>query len=167
MLYPVLLAVHVFCCIVWGGGGVVGGFFLLPAFGRLLAASAGEDRVRTALAQRRYGLTVGVFAGLALLSGALLMKFPLGAGWAYFRTPGGLALGLGALIGLGAYAIGAGVLRRRYERVLALARAGAPAAELDGEQAKAARSAQVAAWHLLAAALLMAFHGVLALAAGR
>ncbi len=159
MLDPVLTAVHVFCAILWGGGGILGAFFLLPAFARTLESAEGGERTRAALAQRRYGLTQGVFAGGTLLSGAVLLRTTLSQGWGAFRGAGGMVLGFGVLIGLGAYVIGAGPLRRRYERVLALARSGAPVPELGREQARALRSARVAAWHLAAAGLLMAFHG--------
>lgn len=167
MFYPCLMAVHVFCAIVWGGGGIIGAFFLLPIFSEALGRFEPSERVRVAQVQRRYGLTLGVFAGLALLSGAVLMHYPLSQGWGYFRSAGGMELGLGVLVGLGAYVIGAGPLRRRFERVLALARSGAPLPELASEQARALRSSRVLAWHLVAAGALMAFHGAVVQLAAR
>ncbi len=96
-----------------------------------------------------------------------LRMFMLRCSSSWILTPEGIALGLGGLLGIGAFFIGLFVQKPAVERLGSLAAqiaaSGAPptpaqAAELQALRARLGRIAKVMAWHLIGAAILMASH---------
>ncbi|MGH7441406.1 MAG: hypothetical protein ACREKE_01905, partial [bacterium] len=150
----------------------IGGFFLLPMIAKTLdSPEASEARLEAARTQRSFGAVLDVFSVVAMLSGAGLLGLRMVQSSDWLRTADGITVCLGAVTGLGALFIGIFVLRPRFAKVLGLVlafQAGGPSLErtraLAVEQGRLVRSARVAAWHLVVAALLMSFHSVVSLA---
>jgi|GEM_PF-4098373 len=161
MLYPCLLAVHILSALVWGGGGMLTGFFVLPA---MQAAGPGQGLVMAGMMRRKFGVWMGMFSVLAIATGLTLfiLRAYNSAGWAWSSQ--GLCLGLGGLLGLGAWVMGLMTLKPQSERIASIIEG----AQLKGEslsdrqkadiafaQLRMARVGRIAAWHLLVATVLM------------
>ena len=160
MEYAALILIHVFFAILWGGGAIALGFFVIPA---VLEAGPGGGAVMAGVLKRRFPIVMTVSGLLVVLSGLRLYTMQFSTAW--FATAQGLALTLGGLLGLAAFGIGVFVQRPTAERLGALsaeiAAAGGPpsperAAELQALRQRLGRVARLLAWHLIAAALLMA-----------
>lgn len=162
MEYAVLILLHVFFGILWAGGLITMGLFVVPS---VIDAEPAGGAVTGGVLERGFPRFMTAFAGLVILSGLRLYTLRLNGGW--LITPHGIVLTLGALAGLGAFAIGFFAQRPTANRLAALgsqvAASGAPptpeqAAELDALRTRLRKVARVTAWHLVVAALLMAAH---------
>jgi uncharacterized membrane protein len=166
MEYLVLVLIHILFGIIWAGGAIAAGLFILPA---ALGAGPAGGAVLAGVAQRKFPLVMTVSAILVVLSGLRLYMIRFASGW--ITSPEGIVLSLGALLGLAAFAMGLFVQKPAVERLGALsaqiAASGAPptpeqAAQLQALRTRVGSIARVLAWHLLAAATLMASHRLFA-----
>ncbi len=162
MEYLSLVFLHVFFGILWAGAAVALGFFVLPS---VLEAGPAGGAVMAGVAKRRFPLFMTVVAAVVLLTGARLFMLRFTPGW--IATPEGIVITLGALLAIAAFIIGMAVQRPVVGRIGALAAqiaaSGAPptpaqASELQALRLKLRRAASITAWHVLAAAALMAMH---------
>jgi uncharacterized membrane protein len=162
MEYVMLILIHAFFAILWGGGAIATGFFVVPA---VMEAGPGGGAVMAGVLKRRLPTIMTASSVLVVLSGIRLYTLRLSAEW--LATPHGIVLSLGALAGLGAFAIGVFVQRPTANRLGALgaqiaAAGGSPtpeqAAELQALRSRLLKVARVTAWHLIVAALLMSAH---------
>jgi uncharacterized membrane protein len=166
MEYLVVVLIHVLFGVIWAGGAIVAGWFILPA---ALAAGPGGGAVMAGVAQRKFPIFMTVTASLVVLSGLRLYMIRFTTGWV--TSPEGIVLSLGALLALAAFGMGLFIQKPTVERIAALsaqiAASGAPPTPEQAAQLKALRDrlgsiARVTAWHLFAAALLMASHRLFA-----
>lgn len=166
MEYMSLVLLHVFFGILWVGGAVTMGLFVLPS---LLEAGPAAGPVMQGVIKRRFPVLMTVAGTVVVLSGLRMYMLRFDPAWV--TTPEGIALSLGAVLGLGAMVIGLFVQKPTVERMgkltAELAAAGGPpspaqAAELAALRARLARVAKLGAYHLLGAALLMASHRLFA-----
>jgi hypothetical protein len=119
---------------------------------------------------RRFPLVMTAAGGLVVLTGLRLYTIRFTSTW--IASPEGIVLSLGALLGLGALAIGLFVQKPTTERLAALgaqiAASGAPpsaeqAAEMAALRTRMGKMARVIAFHLIGASVLMASHRLAAL----
>ena len=162
MEYFILVILHIFFGIFWVGAATAAGFFLIPA---IMDAGPGAGAVMAAIVKRKFPIVISAAAVIVVLSGARLYMIRYSPEW--LSAPEGIVLTLGALLGIAALGIGLGIQKPLAEKLGALgariAASGKPptpaeAAELQALRQRLARIAKVTAWHLLAAALLMASH---------
>ena len=162
MEYLILIFLHVLFGIFWAGGAIVAGFFILPA---VVDAGPAGGAVMAGVVRRRLPVIISLAAVIVLLTGVRLYMLRFTPEW--FLTKEGLVLSLGALLAIGAFVIGLFVQKPVAERLGALAgqlaAAGsaptaAQAAELQALRARLRRVANLTAWHLLVASILMAGH---------
>jgi len=167
MEYATLLLLHVFFGIVWAGGAIAAGFFIIPS---VLEAGPAGGAVMAGVMKRRFPLAMTTSALLVVLTGFRLYSVLFSGAWVV--TPQGIVLTLGALAGLGAFGIGVFVQKPTADRLGALAvevaASGGPptpeqAAELERVRARLGKVARLTAWHLVAAAVLMAGHRLAAM----
>jgi hypothetical protein len=160
--YFLLIAVHVAFGIFWAGGAITAGLFIIPS---VLDAGPAGGAVMAGVVKRRLPIVFSAAAVLVLLTGLRLYMFRFTTAW--LATPEGIALTLGGLLGIGAFAIGVFVQRPTAERLAALggavAASGRPpsteqAAEMDALRRRLRRMATVTAWHLIGATILMSSH---------
>ena len=161
MEFPVLILVHVVFGILWAGGAIVLGLFVVPS---VLDAGPAGGAVMAGVVKRKMPVVLTMAAGLVVLSGLRLYMLRFSGAW--LLSPEGIVLSLGAVLGLGGFALGL-VQRPIVQKLGALAaeiaKSGGPpnasqAGELRELQAKLRRVARLTAWHLLGASLLMASH---------
>jgi hypothetical protein len=166
MEYLLLILLHVFFGIIWAGGGVIAGLFILPS---VLEAGPAGGMVMAGVARRKLPLLFIIAASIVLLTGVRLYMMRFTTDW--FVTKEGLALTLGALLAVGAFVMGVVVQKPTVERLgklsAQIAASGAPptaaqAADLQALRQKLRRIGALTGWHLLAAALLMAAHRLIA-----
>jgi uncharacterized membrane protein len=164
--YLSLTFLHVLFAILWAGGAISAGFFFIPS---VLDAGPAGGAVMAGVVKRRLPLVLTTSAFVVVLTGLRLYMLRFTAAW--LTSPEGLALTLGGLLGLGAFAIGIFVQKPTAERLATLggqvAASGGPptpeqAAELARLRARLGRVAVVLAWHLIVAAILMSSHRLLA-----
>jgi len=159
----ILILLHGFFGILWAGGAITIGLFVVPA---VLEAGPGGGAVMGGILKRRFPLIMTGSSVVVVLTGLRLygMRF---SGGAWLGTPHGIVVSLGALAALGAFVIGVFVQRPAAEKLGALsaqiAASGGPpspeqAAQLEALRSRLLKVARVTAWHLVAAALLMAGH---------
>jgi len=162
MEYTGLILLHVFFGIVWAGGAIAAGFFIIPA---VLDAGPSGGQVMAGVLKRRFPTVMTVSAVLVVISGLRLYMMRFSMDW--LGTTHGIVLSIGALAGLGAFAIGVFAQRPTANKLGALgaklASAGTPpssedAAEVERLRTRLRKVARVTAWHLVVAALLMAAH---------
>ena len=162
MEYLSLIALHVALGIFWAGTAIGVGLFIIPA---VLDAGPAGGAVMAGVVKRRMPLALTVAGALVVLTGLRLYMLRFSA--ALFTTPDGIALTLGGVLGVGAFAIGVFVQKPAVERLGALgaavAAAGRPptaeqAAEMQALRDRLRRIAAVTAWHLIGAAILMSSH---------
>jgi hypothetical protein len=167
MEFSTLLLLHVFFGIVWAGGAIVAGFFIVPS---VLEAGPSGGAVMAGVMKRRFPILMSVSAVLVTLTG--LRLYSIRFSMAFLGTPEGIALTLGGLFGLGAFALGVFVQRPTAERLQSLgaqmsAGGGPPtpeqAAEMRALQSRLGRMGRLTAWHLVLASLLMASHRLAAM----
>ncbi|HVO30856.1 MAG TPA: hypothetical protein VMV18_08970 [bacterium] len=160
--YAALLFVHLAAGILWAGGAIVAGFFMLPA---VLEAGPAGGAVMSGVTTRKFPQIMTVAALLVLLSGARLYMIRFTLEWV--MSTEGVMLTVAALLAIAALLMGFFVQKPTAMRMGALAAqikaAGAPPtpeqmAEMKALGEKLGKIARVAAWHLVAAALLMASH---------
>ena len=166
MEYLILIFLHVLFGIFWAGGAVVAGFFIIPS---VLEAGPAGAAVMAGVTRRRLPVIFSLAAIVVLLTGIRLYMLRFTPEW--LVTKEGIALSLGAVLGLGGFFIGLFVQKPTAERLGALARqlaaagtapTAAQAAELQALRERLGRVAKVTAWHLLIASVLMAGHAVVA-----
>jgi hypothetical protein len=125
--------------------------------------------VMAGVVKRRFPIVMTVSSVVVVLTGLRLFMMRFEPAW--IGTPEGIVLSLGAVAGLGAMVIGIFVQKPTVERLGALAgklaAAGRPpspeeAAELNALRQKLVRVARLTAFHLIAASVLMAGHGLAA-----
>jgi hypothetical protein len=170
MEYGLLLFIHISTSSLWACIAFFFGFYLVPAVNE---AGPGGGAVMGGLMKRKMPVFMTAVAVLAILSGLRLymLRFSAeGAGWAWVRTPEGIALTLGGLAGLHAFVKGLLVSKPLAEKMGALgaliaAAPGAPdpalLAQMKGMQDKMTRSGRASGAELLAALLLMSSHRLL------
>jgi hypothetical protein len=138
------------------------GLFVLPS---VLDAGPAGGAVMAGVVKRKLPVVLTMAAGLVVLSGLRLYMLRFSGAW--LQSPEGMVLSLGALLGLGGFALGLFVQKPAVEKLGALAaeiaKSGGPpnasqAGELRDLQAKLRRVARLTAWHVLGASLLMASH---------
>lgn len=162
MEYLSLIFLHVLFGILWAGGTVIVGFFIVPS---LVDAGPAAGPVIAGITKRKMPIAMTVAGLIVVLTGLRLYAIRFTTAWV--TQPEGLVLTLGGVLGIGALVIGLFVQRPTAERLGALgaqiAASGAPptpaqVSEMQALRAKLTRTGKVLAWHLLAAAVLMAFH---------
>jgi hypothetical protein len=168
MLYPSLLTVHILSGIFWGGGAILGGFFLVPS---IHAAGPGGGAVMANMLERKFALWMTLGSLGSVLTGITMMTIQAMNQTAWLWSPEGICLELGGLMALGAFGIGLRVQKPMAERMTAIvaevkAGGGQPTEEQKAAmiacQARMAKGARVGAWQLLAAAVLMSVHSLVA-----
>jgi hypothetical protein len=152
MEFSILILVHVAFGLFWGGGLLVGGFFLVPS---ILEAGPSGGAVMAGMMKRRYSLAMTLSAALALLSGLRLYALRYSPEW--LVSSEGIVLTLGGLLAISAWAIGLFRQRPLAEKMAALVQEGRPA-EIPAVAARFAKTARIAAWHMVAVLVLMAGH---------
>src|SRR5258708_2869197 len=100
MEYPVLVLVHVALAIFWGGGILIAGFFLVPS---ILDAGPAGGAVMAGMVKRRFPQIMVIAGALTLLSGGRLYWLHFSPEW--LKTGEGMALSLGGLLAISAFAI--------------------------------------------------------------
>jgi uncharacterized membrane protein len=167
MEYPVLILLHVLFGILWAGGGITLGVFIVPS---VLEAGPAGGAVMAGAVRRRMAVVLTMSAALVVLTGVRLFMLRFSTAW--LGSPEGIVLTLGALLGLGAFALAVFVQRPAVTKLAAIAaeiaRAGGPptpaqTSTLRGLQQKLRRTAALTAWHLVGASVLMAGHRLAAL----
>lgn len=162
MEYLSLVFVHILAGVIWAGGAISAGLFFLPSVSD--AGPAGGPVV-AGMMRRKFPVAMTVAAALVVLSGARMYMVRFSPAW--LHTAEGIVLTLGALLGLGAFAIGLFVQRPLAQKLGALgarvAASGAPptadqAAELQALRTRLGRVGRLLAFHLLGATALMAMH---------
>jgi uncharacterized membrane protein len=162
MEYTSLILVHVFFGVLWAGGAIAAGFFIIPA---VLEAGPAGAAVMAGVLKRRFPIVMTGSAVLVVLTGLRLYTMRLSTAW--LGTTHGIVLSVGALAGLGAFAIGLFVQKPTADKMGALgarlsAADGPPspedAAEMRRLRTRLGKVARVTAWHLIVAALMMAAH---------
>ncbi|MEO8481218.1 MAG: hypothetical protein ABI634_03360 [Acidobacteriota bacterium] len=162
MEYLSLVFLHILFGVVWAGGAISAGLFFIPS---VAEAGPGGGLVVAGLVKRKFPVAMTVSGIIVVLSGARMYMIRFSSDWV--STPEGLVLSLGALLGLGAMALGLIVQKPTAERLGALgaqvAGSGAPptpaqAAELKALREKMTRIGRLIAWHLIGAVTLMAMH---------
>jgi hypothetical protein len=160
--YLFLIALHVAFGIFWAGGAISAGLFIIPS---VLDAGPAGGAVMAGVVKRRLPIALTVAGALVVLTGLRLYMIRFTTDW--LTTPEGLALTLGGLLGLGAFAIGVFVQKPTVERLAALgaavAASGRPpsadqASEMQALRTRLRKMAAVTAWHLVGATILMASH---------
>jgi hypothetical protein len=164
--YFSLIFLHVLFSIFWAGGAIAVGFFIIPA---VIEAGPGGGAVMAGVVKRKFPLVMTTVATVVLLTGLRLYMIRFTPAW--LGTGEGIVLTLGALAAIGAFALGVFVQRPVAMRLSALAGAiaasGAPptaaqAGELQALRLRLGKIGRLTAWHLLAAAVLMASHRLVA-----
>jgi hypothetical protein len=162
MEYFLLIFLHVLGGILWAGGAFVMGVFFVPA---VMEAGPGAGPVMAGLIRRRFPTVMMTFGLIVVLTGLRLYMLRFSSAW--LVSAEGIVLTLGALLAIAGLAMGIAIQRPAAQRlgVLAagLAKSGqAPTpeqmAEMQALRSKAVRTGRLIAWHLMAAAALMAFH---------
>lgn len=160
MEYPFLVLLHLFFAVLWAGGAIAAGFFFVPS---VVEAGPAGAAVMGGVMKRGFANVMTISGGLVVLSGIRLYMLRFSVAW--LTTANGIVLTVGALLGLGAFAIGLFVQKPAAQRIAALgaqiAASGAPpsaeqAAELGALRARLGKIARVTAFHLIAALVLMA-----------
>lgn len=166
MEYSLVVFLHVVFGVVWAGGAIAAGFFVVPA---VLEAGPAGGAVMAGMLRRRFSVVLTASSILVVLTGLRLYMQRFSSEW--LRTPEGIVLGLGALLGLGGFFVGLLVQKPAAERLGALsarisASGGPPtpeqASDLAALGARLGRVARVTAWHLVGATILMALHRLMA-----
>ena len=166
MEYLVLLFLHVLFGIVWAGGAITAGLFIVPS---VIEAGPQGGAVMAGVVKRRFPVVMVIAATIVVLAGARMYMLRFSTEW--LTTPEGLVLTIGAILGLGAYALGVFVQRPLVSRMGAMAAqiaaSGAPpttqqTAELLAMRARLKKIAALTAWHLVGAIVLMAGHRIAA-----
>jgi hypothetical protein len=162
MEYLSLVFVHIFFAVIWAGGAISAGLFFIPS---VADAGPAGGPVVAGLMKRKFPIAMTVAGIVVVLSGARIYMIRFSTAW--LHTPEGIVLSLGALLGLGAMALGLFVQKPTATRLgilgAQIASSGAPptpaqAAEMQALRAKMTRIGRLIAWHLLGAAMLMAIH---------
>lgn len=166
MEYVMLILIHVAFGVLWAGGAMTAGFFVIPA---VMEAGPAGGAVMGGIMKRKFAIVMMVSGLLVTLTGVRMYMVRYSREW--LTTPEGIALTLGALLGIGALVIGIGIQKPIAEKMTALgaqiAASGAPpsatqAAELSALRARLLKIARINAFHLLGATLLMAGHRLFA-----
>jgi uncharacterized membrane protein len=160
MEYLWILFLHVLFGIVWAGGGIILGFFIVPS---VLDAGPAGGAVMLWAVRRKLPVIMTIAGTIVIVTGLRLYMLRFSMAW--LGTANGIVLSLGAILALGAFAIGVFVQRPAAQRMSTLAaeiaKAGgqpdpARAAEVQALRAKLGMAARLTAWHLMGAATLMA-----------
>ncbi len=163
----VLRLIHVVLGVFWAGTILFAALFLMPA---IRDAGPEGGKVLGGLLRRRYFDILPAVAALTIVSGVWLYWLDsAGFNGEWIRSPVGLALGLGGVAAIVAFALGAGIMRPSTLRAFALSQALAqlPAGpERDAQQAEIQRlrSRASGAGRIVAGMLLMS---VIAMAVAR
>lgn len=145
-LMIVLRLLHIVLGVFWAGALFFLAWFLIPS-----VRDAGPDgaKVVQALQQRGFMNVLPVVALLTILSGVILMwRVSGGFQPEWSRSPLGMSLGIGAVVGVVAFVIGAGVMRPATMKANALSQTMAQLAEAS---ARDARMAEIQSLRLRAA----------------
>lgn len=162
MEYLSLIFLHVAFGVLWAGGAIAISLFVIPA---VIEAGPAGGAVMAGILKRRLPVFLTVAGAIVVLTGVRLFMIRFTTAW--LATAEGLAITIGALLGLGAFVIGVFVQRplatRLGQLAGAIAASGAPptpeqAAELTALRQRLVRVARLTAWHLVGAVLLMSVH---------
>jgi uncharacterized membrane protein len=162
MEYLSLVFLHVAFGVLWAGGAIVVGLFVIPA---VIDAGPSGGAVMGGILKRRLPVFLSLSAFIVVLSGIRMYMIRFTPEW--LTTAEGLAITIGAVLGLGAFVLGFFIQRPLAGKVGTLAgriaASGAPptpdqAAELAALRARLRRVAALTAWHLIGATILMSLH---------
>lgn len=162
MEYLSLIFLHVAFGVLWAGGAIVLGLFIIPS---VMDAGPAGGAVMAGILKRRLPVFLSVSAFIVVLSGVRMYMIRFTPEW--LTTPEGLAITIGAVLGLGAFVLGFFIQRPLAGKLGAMAAgiaaSGAPptpdqAAELAAVRARLRKVAALTAWHLIGATLLMSIH---------
>ncbi|HTB22224.1 MAG TPA: hypothetical protein VK914_05925 [bacterium] len=137
----------------------------------VIAAGPGGGAVMEHMVQRKFSIWMTVGALGSVLTGLTLISIEAMNSPAWLWSAEGICLELGGLMALGAFGIGIRVQKPMVERMAAIAaEARANGGQLTDQQkadlgvarTRMARGARVASYQLLAAAVLMGVHGLVA-----
>jgi uncharacterized membrane protein len=164
MEYLLLVFLHVAFGVLWAGGAILVGLFVIPS---VLEAGPAAGAVMAGIVKRRMPLVLSFAGVVTVLSGLRIYMVRFSTEW--LQTPEGIAITVGALLGLDALMLGLFVQRPTAGKIGALAariaQAGAPTAEQKAEMQTLQRRLRVmgafVAWNLVGATLLMASHRLL------
>lgn len=162
MEYLSLIFLHVAFGIVWAGGAIAISLFIIPA---VVEAGPAGGAVMAGVVKRRLPTFLTFAAAIVVLTGLRLYMIRFTTAW--LVTSEGLVITIGAVLGLGAFALGVFVQRPLTMKIGqmagAIAASGAPptpeqAAELTALRQRLVRVARLTAWHLIGAVVLMSVH---------
>jgi hypothetical protein len=162
--YTLVVWIHVFFGVLWAGGAIALGLFVIPA---VIEAGPNGGPVMGGIVKRKLPVYYSAFGIVTALAGLYLLYVRASSNPAFWGSPEGIVLSLGALLGLGALGIGLGMQRPTALKLGALgaqiaAQGTPPTAEQGAQLAvlrpKLQKAAMLQAWHLVGAALCMASH---------
>jgi uncharacterized membrane protein len=158
-----LRLVHIISGVLWVGAVLFLAIYIIPF---MRASGADGGRLLQSMAQRRFPLYMGLFPGLAVLSGIGLYQRALSVShYTFGRSHTGMALGLGGGLALIAMIVGGAVAGRSADALTKLdtqiqAAGGVPSAAQTQEmlrlQAKLAAGSKIVAVLVLITTALMA-----------
>ena len=162
-MYLWIRILHVLLGAIWVGFIVFTVVFLTPAMSAL-----GPDAAKLMAALRQRGLVIAlpIIAGLTIVSGVYLYwRFTAGFSPEVSRTHAGMAFGIGGVLGIIAYIIGAGIVSVNMAKAMKLSqqllsapegqRAGLMA-RIAGHRKRAALASQIVAVLVVLAVMFMA-----------
>ena len=167
MEYPAVVFLHVLFGIIWAGGALSVGLFVLPA---VIDAGPAGGAVMAGVLKRRFPVLMTVSASIVMLTGVRLYMVRFTTEW--MGRPEGIVLTLGAILAIAGFGIGffaqkptAEKLARMGGQIAASGVAPTPAqiTEMQALRGRLGKAARLTAWHLIAAASLMAIHRLAAL----
>jgi len=138
-LVVVLRVLHIIAGAIWVGGLVIFTFFIMPS---ISAAGPAGRQVMGELGKRKYPQWIMGFMGITLLSGfALMWWLSQSVGPAYFSSPMGRAISMGAGLAIIASIVGVVVPRPTAMKLIAINEAvqkagGTPTPEQSAEIAR-------------------------------
>jgi len=147
-----LRLLHILFGVFWAGGAICLGWFVLPAVN---ASGPAGGEVMRRIVDRKFPQLMLVAGFVTLITGLRLYMLRFSVAWV--TTPEGIALTLGGLLGLGAFAIGLFAQRPTAMKLQALgaqiASGGGPPTEAQQAELQALKSRMQKLGHVLAAHL--------------
>src|SRR5690348_16274263 len=112
MEYMFVVALHVAFGILWAGGAIAVGLFIVPA---VIEAGPAGGAVMAGVLKRKFPIVMSASAILVVLTGIRLYMVRFTGAW--IGTAEGIALSLGAVLGIGALFIGITIQKPVTERL--------------------------------------------------
>jgi len=167
MEYPFLVFIHLAFAVLWAGGAITVGLFIIPS---VFEAGPAAGAVMGGVTRRKFPILMTASGFVVVLTGLRLYMLRFSGDW--LTSPEGIVLSLGAVLGIGALAIGLFVQKPTVERLARLgaevaasgsAPSPAQAAEMQTLRTRLLKVGRILAFHLLAATLLMSVHRLAAM----